>query len=243
MNTFNRIFTIVGLVILILAGALALLAPAAFLALLGNLANAIHAGPLGGMSDVGRFLVRLLIAVVYVGALGSLVWLQFRGFGGRTVEVQRSTGGRIRLTTRDLEQRIQQQVNAISGVVSSRVRVSERDNAVVAQLEVEAMPELDPVAKGEEVAVNTRLVVQDQLGVKLAGKPQVTVRSARLTRPKEKPASPVRRYPAPAADAAPLPVIEDSPAANQAAAPDAPGDAGSPDHTRAAANTDTPDKA
>jgi hypothetical protein len=243
MNTFNRIFTLVGLVVLLIVGALALLAPAAFLSLLNSLANAVHAGPLSGMSDVGRFLARLLIAVVYVGALGSLVWLQFRGPGGHTVEVQRSTGGRIRLTTRDLEQRIQQQVNAISGVVSARVRVSERDNAVVAQLEVEAMPELDPVAKGEEVAVNTRLVVQDQLGVKLAGKPQVTVKSARLTRPREKPASPARRYPAPAADAAPLPVIEDSPAANQAVAPDAPEDAGASDHTRAAASTDTPDKA
>jgi hypothetical protein len=210
MNTFNRIFTLVGLVALIVVGAFALLAPAAFLSLLSNLANAIHTGPLGGMSDIGRFLVRLLAAAAYVGALGALVWLQFRGLGGRTVEVQRSTGGRIRLTTRDLESRIQQQVNAISGVVGARVRVSERDNAVVAQLEVEAMPELDPVAKGEEVAVNTRLVIQDQLGVKLAGKPQVTVKSARLARPREKVVTPPKRYPVPATDLGPLPAVKEN---------------------------------
>lgn len=185
MNTFNRVFTLVGLVVLAVLGAFALVLPSATLGLLHSIANSVHSGILGGASDVGRLLLRLLAAVVYVAAIGAVFWLEVKGFGSRTVEVQRSTGGRIRLTTRDLEERIRRQVDAISGVVSTRVRVKEQNNTVVASLVVETLQDTDPVVKGEEVAAVTRLVVQDQLGIKLSGKPQVTVKAARpLPRPK-----------------------------------------------------------
>jgi len=64
---------------------------------------------------------------------------------------------------------------------------------------------MDLIAKAEEVAAATRQIVQDQLGLKLAGKPQVAIRAKAgkptASRPVQEP------QPAPAA----LPAREEAP--------------------------------
>lgn len=202
MNTFNRAFTLVGLILLTIFGAATLVAPALMLNFIDGAAAFFHTSVFGGMTDIGRVLVRILLAVIFVAVMLTLVWLEIRGPASRTVEVARATGGRIRLTTRDLEEQIRQRVDAISGVLNVKARVTERDNAVVATLDVEAAADTDLVGKGEEVAAIARNVIQDQYGVKLFNKPQVTIKAAR---PAFKPPRPVK---APSTTALSAPVDE-----------------------------------
>ena len=179
MNTFNRVFTLVGLILLTIFGAATLVAPAMMLGFISNVAGLFHTTIFAGMTDIARILIRILLAVIFVAVMLALVWTEIRGPASRTVEVARATGGRIRLTTRDLEEQIRQRVDAISGVLGVNVKVSERDNSVVTMIEVTTAPDADLVSKGEEVAAVTRNVIQDQYGVKLFGKPQVTVKAAK----------------------------------------------------------------
>ena len=179
MNTFNRVFTLAGLILLTIFGAATLVAPAMMLNFIDGIAAFFHTSVFGGITDIARVLVRILLAILFVAVMLALVWMEIRGPASRTVEVTRATGGRIRLTTRDIEEQIRQRVDAISGVLHVKVRVTERDNAVVASLDVEAASDTDLVGKGEEVAAITRNVIQDQYGVKLFNKPQVTVKAAR----------------------------------------------------------------
>ena len=180
MNLFNRIFTVASILVLIILGLGILLVPAGLAVLVNSLLQLV---------DISQGIIRILVAIVVFGIGVLLLWLEFRRPGSRTVEVVRSTGGRIHITTGHVEERIAQQVDALSGVISSRVRVSERDKAVMARVDVQAAPDLDLVAKGEEIATVTRMVVQDQLGLKLYGKPQITIQPSKV---KPVPISPVK---------------------------------------------------
>ena len=172
MNLFNRIFTIVSLLVLVV-----LVLSVLFIS--SQLLNPFVTNLLTLMSAVEASL-RALIGLVFMVVVVFLLWLEFRRPGSRTVEVVRSTGGRIRITTGHVEERIAEQVDAMSGIIQSKVRVNERDNAVVAHIDVVAAPNLDLVTKGEDIAAKTREVVQDQLGLKLAGKPQITIKTSKV---------------------------------------------------------------
>lgn len=179
MNLFNRVFTILSLVVLVILGAASLATPALVLQFVNDSASYFHTIVFAGMSDVGRMTVRILLAIVFAAVAVTLVWLETRRGGSRHVDVAKSTGGQIRIHTSDVEERLSQQVDAISGILSCRVHVTERDRAVVARLDVLAAPGTDLMQKGEEVSAITRIVVQDQLGLKLKDRPLVTMKSSK----------------------------------------------------------------
>ena len=194
MNLFNRLFTIVTLVVLAIVGTATLITPDQVLLFITSTANSIHGGLLGGVTDAARIAIRIVIALIFVAVILILMWLEIRRPRSRHVEVAKTSGGQIRIHTADVEERIQQQVDAISGIISARVHVSEKDRAVIAKLDVEAAPGTDLVGKGEEVAAVTRIAVQDQLGLKLKDRPLVTIKSGKV-----KPVAESRARP-PAAD-------------------------------------------
>ncbi|MCL4504649.1 MAG: alkaline shock response membrane anchor protein AmaP [Chloroflexi bacterium] len=180
MNLFNRIFTFVALVVLAIVGTATLITPDQVLLFITNTANTIHGGLLGSVTDAARIAIRIVIALIYIAVILALVWLEIRRPSSRHVEVAKTSGGQIRIHTADVEARIQQQVDAVGGIISARVHVDEKDRAVIAKLDVLAAPGADLVAKGEEVAAVTRIAVQDQLGLKLKDRPLVTIKSGKL---------------------------------------------------------------
>ncbi|HEY3342598.1 MAG TPA: hypothetical protein VGK81_11295 [Anaerolineae bacterium] len=184
MKLFNRIFTIVSLLVLsaLVLGALFISAES-LTPLLTNLIRAREILPSNLIA---------LIGLVFLVIVLFLLWLELRRPGARTVEVVRSTGGHIRITTGHVEQRLADQVNAMSGVIQTKVHIHEKDNSVVAHIDVIVAQGLDLVTKGEDVAAKTREVVQDQLGLKLFGKPLITIKSSK-TKPVE--VTPVKTTP------------------------------------------------
>jgi hypothetical protein len=171
MKLFNRIFTIVSLLVLSVLVLGALFIPATTLTpWLTDL--------LSVLATVDASL-RALIGLVFLVVVVFLLWLELRRPGSRTVEVVRSSGGRIRITTAHVEQQIAEQVDAMSGIIQTKVRIQEKDNAVIAHIDVVAAQNLDLVTKAEDVAAKTREVIQDQLGLKLVGKPQITIKASK----------------------------------------------------------------
>jgi hypothetical protein len=204
MNIFNRVFTIVSLVVLAIFGAATLVTPDQVLLFVNNTASFIHISVFAGMLGTGRVAIRLLIAIIFVTVILVLMWLETRRGGSRHVDVAKSSGGQIRIHTSDVEERIAQQVDAISGILTCRVHVNEHERAVIAKLDVQAAPGIDLVSKGEEVAAITRIVVQDQLGLKLKDRPLVTMKSGKLKAIPEATVktSPIKRNDANASDKA-----------------------------------------
>lgn len=178
MNVFNRIFTVVGIIVLIVVGAATLISPAIVLAFIQNSANAIHVSVFAGMTDWARFGVRVLATVIFVLIMLGLLWLELRRPAQRTIEVGRYTGGTtIHISTDAVESKIRDAVDALSGVIGAKVRATHRNKSVELSMDVLATRETDLVAKAEEIAAITRLIVQDQLGLKLHSKPQVTIKA------------------------------------------------------------------
>lgn len=198
MNTFNRIFVIVTLGVLLVLGAFVLVTPAGFLALMQSIANWFRGTVFAAYSDTGRVLVRLILAIVWIALIGLLLWWEVRRPGSRHIEIARYTGGStIRISTDAVQEKVKEQVDAIAGVLESKVHATGRNRAVELSLDVSVTKDVDLVAKAEEVAAVTRQVVQDQLGLKLAGKPQVAV--------KAKAGKPAIAKPLPAKEPAPAP--------------------------------------
>jgi hypothetical protein len=178
MNAFNRVFVIITLVVLLVAGVLALVAPAFTLSLIQNTANSIRTNFFAGFTDVGRFIARVTLAIGWAMLMGLLLWREMRRSSSRTIEVARYTGGNaIRISTGAVAEKVQDAVNGISGVIDAKVKATGRERAVEIKLDVTATKDTDLVSKAEEIAIVTRQVVQDQLGLKLSGKPQVAIQA------------------------------------------------------------------
>jgi hypothetical protein len=187
MNAFNRVFVIVALVALLVAGVVTLLSPAFTLSLLQNTANNIRNTFFLGFTDIGRVITRVTLAIGWAMIFGFLLWTQLRRSSSRTIEVARYTGGNaIRISTGAVAEKVQDAVNAVGGVIDAKVKATGRDRAVEIQLDVTATKDTDLVSKAEEIAITTRQVVQDQLGLKLSGKPQVSIRAKEGKPPKTK---------------------------------------------------------
>lgn len=182
MNLFNRIITIISLLVTTVLVLGMLLIPSdlltSWLGYLFSLVNTMQPA------------LRALISLIFILIVLLILWLELRRPGARTVEVARSTGGRIHITTSHVEERIAEQVDAMSGIIQVKVRVSGRDNGVVARIDVLAAPNLDLVTKGEDIAAKTREVVQDQLGLKMASKPQIVIKTSKLKQVETAPAPP-----------------------------------------------------
>ncbi|MDW8351098.1 MAG: alkaline shock response membrane anchor protein AmaP [Anaerolineae bacterium] len=217
MNTFNRVFVIVMLVALLVLGVFALVTPAGLLALMQTIANWFRGTVFASYSDTGRVLVRLILAILWAALIGLLLWWELRRSGSRTIELARYTGGStIRISTEAVQEKVKEQVDAIPGVIESRVRATGRNRAVELSLDVSVTKDVDLVAKAEEIAAITRQVVQDQLGLKLSAKPEVAIK-AKSGKAPAKP-TPVHEQPAPSPAPTPLLAEEETPYLPPAAA-------------------------
>lgn len=176
MNAFNRIFVIITLAILLVLGAATLISPAFVLNLAQSVADTVRHSFFRAYTDIGRFITRFILAIVWVALLGVLLWLELRRPGSRTIEVARYTGGSaIRISTTAVADKVREEVNALDGVIDTHVQATGRNKAVELKLDVSAAKGVDLVAKAEEIAQVTRRVAQDELGLKLTGKPEVAI--------------------------------------------------------------------
>jgi len=181
MNAFNRVFSIIALIILLVMGIFSLLAPN----LITGIITSIDAGIKTLSNNTGEgwspaeWAIRLLFTLVWIGVVVGLLWLELRKPDFRSVQVMRSTGsGRLRVSTKAITDRVRQRVDSLSGIINSTVEISAQNKAIAVHLDVLSAHDTDLVLKGEEIVGAVRNVVQDELGLKLFAKPVVTMKAA-----------------------------------------------------------------
>ena len=131
MQTFNRVFVVAALGVLLVLGVFVLVAPAAWLSLMRAIADWFRGTVFVAYSDTGRVLARVLMAIVWAASIGFLIWLELRQGSSRDIEIARHTGeSAIRISTDAVRERVKARVDAIPGVLSSKVHVIGRDRAV-----------------------------------------------------------------------------------------------------------------
>lgn len=178
MNAFNRAYTLVSLIVLLIVGVFALIAPGAFIGLIQGAADGLHRVLFGGMGDapVLRLVIRVVIAAIFAAVILVALYLEIQRPGARTIEVARQQGSRIRVMNETVERKVQNQIEGLGEITQAKVRVSEKGKAVVASVEVFTTRDADAIAKGADVAKVVTIVIQDQMGLTLAGKPDVVVK-------------------------------------------------------------------
>ncbi len=87
VHTFNRIFVLVMLSLLLVLGAFVLIAPAAWLSLMQSIADWFRGTVFVAYSDTGRVLARVLMAIVWAALIGFLIWLELRQGSSRDIEI------------------------------------------------------------------------------------------------------------------------------------------------------------
>lgn len=208
MNIVNRFLAVIGLVILAILGAFALIFPSWTLAFLQSAADAGR-NLFGETTWALRQIIRTVAALVYLAIMGLLIWLELRQPNKKTVEVVNASGGRVRIATTDVQQRLTREVENLNGVISAKVNVSARNKGIHTQTDAVIMPEVEGAGKGDEIAQTIRAIAEQQIGVKLLSKPQVSVKIGKVkgNNKLKDLLSPAAQSPAPSA---PLPALPDS---------------------------------
>jgi hypothetical protein len=177
MNVFNRLFTVVGLLTVLIGGVVTLIAPAFMLGLIQNAADTAHRLFFVGMSDWARLVMRVIIATVFALIVVSLLWLEIRRPAQKSIQVNKAGGTMIRISTDAVEGKLRDAVDNLPGVIGSKVLAQTRGKAIGVQLDVLATKETDLVAKAEEISALTHTLIQDQLGLKLHSRPQIVIKA------------------------------------------------------------------
>jgi hypothetical protein len=177
MNVFNRLFTVVGLLTLLIGGVVTLVAPAFMLGLIQNAADSAHNLFFVGMSEWARLVMRVIIATIFGLIVVSLLWLELRRPAQKSIQVNKAGGTMIRISTDAVESKLRDAVDNLPGVIGSKVLAQTRGKAIAVQLDVLATKDTDLVAKAEEISGVTHTLIQDQLGLKLHSRPQIVIKA------------------------------------------------------------------
>jgi len=97
------------------------------------------------------------------------------------------------VTTDSIAQRLTFNIDQLSEVISVKPKITAKGKGVHVRLNVETGPEIDVPAKTEEISQVAREVIEERMGLKLAGKLEISIKHA----PYPKDWSMMKKTPAP----------------------------------------------
>ncbi len=178
MNVFNRLVVIVLLVVgMIVLPVLLVLVPARpdTVAIIGQ--QALSQLEAIGMQNQFLFIIGgAALAVLTFVFCGLLLWLELRRPYGKAVRVQKVSGGEVQVTTDSIARRLEYNIDQLADVISVKPKVLAKGKGVYVRLNVETGPEIDVPAKTEEISRVAREVIEERMGLKLAGKLEIGIK-------------------------------------------------------------------
>ena len=179
MNVFNRLVMIVLLVVsMIVLPVVLVLVPARpdMVAVMGqqtlSLLNIVKLNQF-------RFIVGgASLAVLTFVVCGLLLWLELRRPRGKVVRVHKVSGDAAKVTTDSIARRLEYNVDQLADVISVKPKITSKGKGVHVRLQVETAPEIDVPAKTEEISKIAREVIEERMGLKLAGKIEIQIKHA-----------------------------------------------------------------
>jgi hypothetical protein len=124
------------------------------------------------------FRALLVLCALFVDALlvGWLV-LEMRGPAKRTIRIRRVGGGEVIVTLESIAERVQYHVDQLADVVGVKAHVKPRGGGVELDVHVQTGAEINVPEKGEQILQVAKQVVEEKMGLMLAGKPRVHLHS------------------------------------------------------------------
>jgi hypothetical protein len=179
MNAFNRVVTVLLLLVLLLVTIGVAIFPLTALGWAGQSA--------GDWSDYleyweanARYLyvaIRVAIIVFAVLFFGVLLFLELRRRKIKTVRIVTAEGSAATVVTDSVSQRLTYHIDRLADVISVVPHVSARGRTVNVRLDLETSPEIDVPMKTDEVVAVAREVVEERMGLQL-GKVSVRIKHA-----------------------------------------------------------------
>jgi hypothetical protein len=182
MNLFNRIVVIFLLLALIPIITVGLIVPREAVQLLRDGLDQFE-GQLGASVSTGRLVVSVGLALLIDGLLIFLLYLQVRRPGQRTVPVQQVKGGQAQVAVSSIVDRLVYRLDRLPEVLQVKPKVSGHRRGVEVVLDVETAAKVNMPAMVEEISALTRRVVEDELGLRLKGKPRLNLRAVSYPEP------------------------------------------------------------
>lgn len=176
MNVVNRIVVVVALLVLIPICTVLLLLPLQVLGVLQGQLAAV-ADVLGQLIPwtllVGGILFALTLDIILV----LIVFVEVRRPTRKAIRVDRAAGGEVQISVASISDRLEYEVDQIASVLRSKAKVSARRRGVLIEIDVETASGVNVPEKAEQIVETVRHVAEDQVGLKMARKPKVRLRT------------------------------------------------------------------
>jgi uncharacterized alkaline shock family protein YloU len=179
MNIFNRLVMIVLLVVsMIVLPVVLVLVPARpdMVAVMGQ--QTLSLLDIVRLNQFRFILGGASLAVLTFVVCGLLLWLELRRPRGKVVRVHKVSGDAAKVTTDSIARRLEYNVDQLADVISVKPKIMSKGKGVHVRLQVETAPEIDVPAKTEEISKVAREVIEERMGLKLAGKIEIHIKHA-----------------------------------------------------------------
>ncbi len=176
MNTLNRVVVILMLLVAIPLCNVLLITPLE----LARLLQAASGAVIGTLSQI-RPEVRYGLGILLALALDTLLilWLLFEiRPPRRIVRVPAVSGAIVAVAVDSIRDRLKYHLDQLAGVIEVHPQVIPYRDGLRVELDVLTTPEVEVPSKAQEVLQMARMVVEDQMGLRLHGQPVVRIRHA-----------------------------------------------------------------
>ena len=195
MNVFNRLVMIVLLVVsmIVLPVGLVLVPARPDIVTIMGQQSLSRLMAIGGQNQLLFISVGTLLAALTFIVCGLLLWLELRRPRAKAVRIKKVSGDEAKVTTDSIAQRLTYNIDQLAEIISVKPKITAKGKGVHVQLNVETGPEIDVPAKTEEISQVAREVIEEMMGLKLAGKLEINIKHA----PYPKDWSVMKKTPAP----------------------------------------------
>ncbi len=175
MNLFNRIVVTLLLLALIPIVTVGLIVPNDAVQLLQDTLDDVDSGDDESPSVV-QLIFRGGLALLIDALLVFVLYLEVRRRRSvPVVPVQLAEGGEAKVAVDSIVSRLEYHVDRLPGVLSAQIQVSGRRKGVEALLDVKTVADVYLPTIIEEISSVTRQVVEEEMGLKLKGKPKINL--------------------------------------------------------------------
>jgi hypothetical protein len=182
MAAFNRVVVTLLLLALIPIVTVGLIVPEEGIQLLRDLLDEIDSRLDPSPSTLQTLIVVVLALVIDV-MLVILLYLELRRPAPASVPVRRVEGGEAQIAIESVVSRVGYQVDRLPGVLAVTPTVIPRRGGVEVVLDIEMAANGNLSTNIEEISAVTRRVIEEDMGLKLKGKPKLNLRTVEYPGP------------------------------------------------------------
>jgi len=176
MTSFNRIVTTLLLLVLIPIVTIGLIVPREAIQVLGDWLGELE-DRLDSSVSALELLVRVVLALLIDALLVLLLYIQVRRPADYGVPVRRVKAGEAQIAVDSVVGQLVYHIDPLPGVLGVEPKIVRHRRGVEVALEIETVADVNMRANIEEISAVARRVIEQDMGLKLKGKPRLNLRT------------------------------------------------------------------